>query len=311
MCEHGGGAVRPAEAYPVVDLHAFRERLAIPGLFDVHTHFHPPRVFDKIRAAFDSGGPLIGREWPILYRSSEEKLVATLRGFGVRRFPALTYAHRPGMAEYLNAWCADFADRTPGALRSATFYPEPGVEEYVGKRLAEGVEIFKIHVQVGGFTVLDPELEDVWTLVEEARVPVVLHAGSGPVPGEHTGHAPVAELLRRHPALALVLAHMGAPEYAEFIGFAERHAHVHLDTTMLFTDFFDHGDGAFPPALLPRLAALQEKVLFGSDYPNIPYPYAHQVLALERLGLGDDWLRAVCWDNGVRLFGDAEQPDAE
>jgi predicted TIM-barrel fold metal-dependent hydrolase len=303
VCEHEGGSVRPADEYPVVDLDAFRARLGVPGLFDVHTHFHPPRVFDKIRAAFDMAGPFIGREWPILYRSSEEELLATLRSFGVRRFPALTYAHRPGMAEFLNAWCAEFAERTPGSLRSGTFYPETAAEEYVAKRLAEGVEIFKVHVQVGGFSVLDPALEAVWGLVEEARVPVVLHAGSGPMPGEHTGHAPVAELLRRHPQLTLVLAHMGAPEYAEFIGFAETYANVHLDTTMLFTDFFDQGDGAFPPGLLPRLAALQAKVLFGSDYPNIPYPYAHQVFALERLGLGDAWLRAVCWQNGVCLFG--------
>ena len=26
---------------------------------------------------------------------------------------------------------------------------------------------------------------------------------------------------------------------------------------------------------------------------------------LARLGLGDDWLRAVCWENGVRLLGSA------
>ncbi len=303
MCEHGGGALRPADAYPVVELDSLRERLGIPAFFDVHTHFHPPRVFEKVRAAFDSAGPFIGREWPILYRSSEGELVETLRGFGVGRFSALTYAHRPEMAEFLNSWCAGFADRTPGVLRSATFYPEPGVEEYVAKRLADGVEIFKIHVQVGGFSVLDRELEGAWSLIAEAGVPVVLHAGSGPVPGEHTGHAPVAELLRREPALPLVLAHMGAPEYAEFIGFAERYEHVRLDTTMLFTDFFDHGEGAFPRDLLPRLAALQAKVLLGSDYPNIPYPYAHQLFALERLGLGDDWLRAVCWENGARLFG--------
>lgn len=303
MCEHEGGSVRSPEEYVVVDLDAFRERLGIPGLVDVHTHFHPPRVFEKIRAAFDMAGPFIGREWPILYRDSEEELVARLRGFGVRRFPALTYAHRPGMAEFLNAWCGEFADRTPGALRSATFYPEPDAGEYVEKRLAEGVEIVKIHVQVGAFDVRDPLLEPAWAAVAEAGVPVVLHAGSGPMPGAHTGPGPVAELLRRHPSLPLVLAHMGAPEYAEFVGFAEEYERVHLDTTMVFTDFFEDAAGDFPPALLPRLAALREKVLFGSDYPNIPYPYAHQVAALERLGLGDDWLRAVCWENGVRLFG--------
>lgn len=303
MCEHHGGTVRCADDYLVVDLDAFRERLGIPGFVDVHTHFHPPRVFDKIRAAFDAAGPFIGREWPIVYRSSEEELVATLRGFGVRRFPALTYAHRPGMAEFLNDWCAGFAARTPGVLRSATFYPEPEAAAYVPQLLADGVEIFKIHVQVGSFSVTDPLLEPAWAAVEEAGTPVVLHAGSGPVPGMHTGPAPVAELLRRHPSLALVMAHMGAPDYAEFIAFAEQYERVHLDTTMVFTDFFDDAAGDFPDVLLARLAALREKVLFGSDYPNIPYPYAHQVAALDRLGLGDDWLRAVCWENGARLFG--------
>ena len=43
--------------------------------------------------------------------------------------------------------------------------------------------------------------------------------------------------------------------------------------------------------------------MLGSDFPNIPYPYAEQLDALERWGLGDDWLRTVCWDNGVRLIG--------
>jgi len=44
-------------------------------------------------------------------------------------------------------------------------------------------------------------------------------------------------------------------------------------------------------------------VLLGSDFPSIPYEYAHQLEALERLDLGPEWLRAVCWDNAVRLLG--------
>ena len=39
------------------------------------------------------------------------------------------------------------------------------------------------------------------------------------------------------------------------------------------------------------------------DFPNIPYPYVHQLEALGRLGLGAAWLRAVCHDNAVRLLG--------
>ena len=59
----------------------------------------------------------------------------------------------------------------------------------------------------------------------------------------------------------------------------------------------------FPAALRPRLAAAAGRILLGSDFPNIPYPYLHQLEALGRLGLGAAWLRAVCHDNAVRLLG--------
>jgi predicted TIM-barrel fold metal-dependent hydrolase len=100
---------------------------------------------------------------------------------------------------------------------------------------------------------------------------------------------------------------MGTPEYAEFITLAERYRRVHLDTTMAFTDFTEEL-APFPVDLLPRLADLPDRVVLGSDFPNIPYPYAHQLEALERLRdheprLDDDWLRAVCWFNGQRLIG--------
>ena len=53
----------------------------------------------------------------------------------------------------------------------------------------------------------------------------------------------------------------------------------------------------------PALVELQDRVVLGSDFPNTPYPYVHQLEALEGLGLGDDWLRAVLHDNGARLLG--------
>jgi len=53
-----------------------------------------------------------------------------------------------------------------------------------------------------------------------------------------------------------------------------------------------------------RRALARYKVLLGSDFPNIPYPYAHQLQALARLELGDDWLRAVCWGNAHRMLID-------
>jgi predicted TIM-barrel fold metal-dependent hydrolase len=285
------------------DVPTWWRTLGVPGLFDVHVHFLPPRVMSKVRAQFDGAGPLIGRPWPLEYRGDDEELVARLRALGVRRFSALPYAHRPGIAEFLNDWAAGFADEVPEVLRSATLYPEEGVEKYVAERIDAGTEVFKVHVQVGDFDLTDPLLDRAWGLLEDAGTPVVIHANSGPVANEHTGPGPMAALLQRHPQLTAVLAHMGAPEYAEFIALAERHERVHLDTTMAFTDFFEEM-AAFPRDLLPRLRELERRVLLGSDFPNIPYPYAHQLESLERLGLGGDWLRAVCWDNAVALFGD-------
>jgi predicted TIM-barrel fold metal-dependent hydrolase len=280
-------------------------RLGLPGLLDLHTHFLPPNVAAKVREQFDTAGPLIGRPWLLHYRGTDEVLVETLRSHGVRRFTALSYAHRPGMAEWLNDWAAGFAERTPEAWHCATFYPEEGAAAYVARRLADGAQVLKLHVQVGGFDVRDPLLDDVWGVVAEAGTPVVLHAGSGPVATEHTGPGPVAALLARHPRLRLVVAHAGAPEYAEFLELAERYERVALDTTMAFTAFFEEMGGAYPEALLPRLRELGEagKVHLGTDFPNIPYPYQHQLDALERLDLGDAWLRAVLWDSTDALLG--------
>jgi predicted TIM-barrel fold metal-dependent hydrolase len=112
----------------------------------------------------------------------------------------------------------------------------------------------------------------------------------------------MGEVLARHPRLTAVVAHMGMPEYAAFLELARRHPRVHLDTTMAFTDFTERL-APFPPALLPALVELQDRIVLGSDFPNTPYPYAHQLQALARLGLGETWLRAVLHDNGARLLG--------
>ncbi|MFE6128898.1 amidohydrolase family protein [Streptomyces sp. NPDC056437] len=289
------------QATEAADVRAFWSRLGLPGLVDVHTHFMPERVLAKVWAYFDAVGPMTGLEWPITYRHEEEQRVALLREFGVRAFTSMLYPHKAGMAAWLNGWAADFAARTPDCLHTATFFPEEGVEHDVREALDRGARIFKSHLQVGAYDPNDPLLDPVWGLLAEAGVPVVMHCGSGPVPGKHTGPEPVGRLLARHPRLPLVVAHMGMPEYSDFLDLAERYTRVRLDTTMAFTDFSERL-APFPQQQKGRLADLGDRIVLGTDFPNIPYPYVHQLRALEELGLGDDWLRAVCHDNGVRLF---------
>ncbi|MFF6898904.1 amidohydrolase family protein [Streptomyces hydrogenans] len=292
------------EAEPVREAELVRgltARLGLPGLVDVHTHFMPKNVLDKVWAYFDAVGPLTGQPWPITYREEEDRRVELLRGFGVLAFTSMLYPHKPGMGAWLNAWAADFAARTPDCLHTATLFPEPEAAAYVRRALDDGARVFKVHLQVGGFDPNDPLLDGAWGLLAESGTPVVIHCGSGPAPGAFTGPGPVGAVLARHPRLRLVVAHMGMPEYEDFLGLTERYEGVRLDTTMAFTDFSERL-APFPRDALKRLAGLQDRVLLGSDFPNIPYPYVHQLHALERLGLGDDWLRAVLHDNGAALF---------
>ncbi len=278
---------------------AFIAELGLPGIVDVHTHFMPHNVLAKVWAFFDALGPGV---WPITYRTDEPARLARLRDYGVLRFTAMLYPHRPGMAAWLNAWSADFAAQTPDCLHTSTFYPEPDAASYVAEALGAGARVFKSHVQVGGYDPADPLLDPVWGLLADAGVPTVIHCGSGPQPGRFTGPGPIRAVLRRHPRLPLVIAHMGTTEYADFLDLAETHAAVHLDTTMSFTDFTE-ALHPYPRELYPRLTGLVDRILFGSDFPNIPYPYAHALQALTRLDLGDDWLRRVCLTNAVELFG--------
>lgn len=282
------------------DVPEFWRALGLPGLADVHVHFMPDRVMRKVWAFFDDARNY-GRPWPVTYRYDDARRLAILREMGVRAFPALVYPHKPGMAEWLNGWALDFAARTPGCVPTATFYPEPDAERYVGEALAAGARIFKAHVQVGAYDPRDPLLDGVWGRLAEAGVPVVTHCGSGPRPGEFTGPRIIAEVLARHPRLTMVIAHLGMPEYAGHVELAETYDNVHLDTTMFATDFVERMT-PYPREVLPRLAELRDRVVLGTDFPNIPHTYAHQLQALTRLGLGEDWLRAVLWENGTRLL---------
>jgi len=276
------------------------EGLGLPGILDVHVHFMPEQVLRKVWAYFDGAG--YGVDWKISYRGDDDDRLDRLRRLGVRRFPSLIYPHKPGMAAWLNDWADDFAEHTPEVWKTFTFYPEPSAAAYVRTALERGAEIGKVHLQVGAYDPRDPLLDEVWGMCADSGVPLITHCAGSPVPGPFTGPGPISQVIARHPTLKIVVAHMGMPEHAEFLDLALAHDEVRMDTTMAFTDFgivsnpVDRAD-------LPRLRDLQTKILFGSDFPNIPYDYGHAVEAVRRLDLGDDWCRDVLWHNASRLLG--------
>ncbi len=292
-------AVGPASD---AEVPAYWASLGLPGLIDSHVHFLPDGMQRKVWAYFDEAETHYGAGWPVHYRLPVRERLDLLTALGVRAFPTLPYPHKPGMAAWLNEWSADFADRDPRILTSATVFPEDGVEDYAAAAIERGARVFKVHVQVGNFDPRDPLLDPVWGLLAEAGLPVVTHCGSRPIPGTFTGAGPMAEVLARHPRLCLVIAHMGMHEYAEHLDLAASYERVYLDTTMFATPYTEAW-APFDRALLPRLAELGERILLGSDFPSIPYPYATQLSALHELDLGAPWLRGVLWNNAAALFG--------
>ena len=255
--------------------------LGVPGLVDLHVHFMPESVQRKVWGYFDAL-PVHGHPaWPVTYRHDDEERVRVLRSLGVRAYTTLNYAHRPGMADWLNAYSATFAAAHDDAVPSATFFPEPGVEDTVAQALRSGVRVFKVHIQVGAFTALDPLLDGVWPMIAQAGAAVVIHCGNGPHPGEFTGVEPIRELVRRHPDLVLVIAHAGLPDYRAFADLAAANPNVHLDTTMVGTDYMER-IAPLPADWLAILADLPGKVVLGTDFPTIPYAYSHQLAVLQR-----------------------------
>jgi len=267
----------------------------VTRLIDAHTHWFPDNVNEKIWAYFDR------HYWPVTYRDNTARRLEWMRRNHVHRFTTLTYAHRPGMAEWLNEWTAGFAADTPEAIPCGTFFPEPGVGGLV-RRCIEQYRFrgFKLHLRVGDFDPAGDALYPAFEQIEAAALPVVIHAGSAPDPGRFTAPIYLRRLLLRFPKLRIIVAHMGSAEFEDYLRLARLHAGLYLDTTMVFVDFT--ACDPFPSAELPQLELLSHKILFGSDFPTIPYSLTHAVGSVLDLPVSDGAKRRMFHDNAARLF---------
>jgi predicted TIM-barrel fold metal-dependent hydrolase len=120
-------------------------------------------------------------------------------------------------------------------------------------------------------------------------------------------------VLKEHPRLPIVLAHAGMPDFLEALDLVQRFENVRLDTTMVGTDF-SLRIAPLPPDWPERLVDVADRVVLGTDFPNIPYPYHEQIAAVagwaaadDRLGAG--FLRSVLYDAPARLLGVDGRPN--
>jgi uncharacterized protein len=258
-----------------------------PVRVDAHVHLFPERLFRAIRGWFADVG------WEIPYPYETDQVLAALARFGVEEVWALTYAHRAGIAEGVNAWLGEVAAasrRAPAAPLVRGFFsvhPEDADPGAIARRALDeqGLEGLKIHCEVQQCAVDDPRLDPVFDLLEARRRPCVLHSGDAPYPytQPHLDVARVAARLARNPSLRAVIAHLGANQTAAYLALCDHYDGLHLDVS--FTKRL--GPTPLLDVDFDALAPYRERLLFGSDFPNLTFTYADQADAWWAL----DWVR--------------------
>jgi hypothetical protein len=265
---------------------------------DAHVHLFPERVFEAIWRWFDENA------WPVRYRLPSERVIEFLATRGVSSVVALHYAHKPGMAAALNAYGLDLAKRFSCVIPTATVFPgEPGARDLLRRAFGEGARGVKIHCHVQKIAPDDPRLDEVFEEALAASVPVVMHAGREPSSPAYGGDtralcsaASVERVLRRHAGLKLVIPHLGADEFAEYEALLDRHEGLFLDTTMAIAGYLPSGPD------LSILARRAGRLLYGSDFPGLPYAWSRELAVLRDAGLRPEQIEALLSGNARRLF---------
>jgi predicted TIM-barrel fold metal-dependent hydrolase len=266
------------------------ERIGRPFI-DFHTHLFPTRLFRAIWSYFET------HLWPVRYQDETDELVETLLASGAERFVFSTYAHKPAMARELNRWSAEVARRHTQAVPFGTFHPLDDVDGLAREAFDElGLAGFKIHCQVQRCYPDDPGLTPAYREAERRRKICLIHCGPAPEPSPFADARRLERVLRRFPELNVVVAHLGADAFDRYFDLAAVYDNLYLDTTMMFAGFFPWA---------PRvggLVELQDRILYGSGFPNLPYELTaglHGLLALE-LGAGIE--DRILYSNAARLL---------
>ncbi|MDY0001729.1 MAG: amidohydrolase family protein [Polyangia bacterium] len=268
----------------------------VPEILDLHLHVFPPRMFEAVWRFFE------GFDWAVHHEQAED-IARTLSAHGVGRATALTYPHKPGVSRGLNRFGEELAQAFPVFLPFGSVHVEDDDLDALAKEVIASPHLygFKFQPLVQGFDVNDPRLDGLYGACQEARFPLVMHLGTAPYSNAFVGLEHFDRLMARFPRLRICVAHMGAYETEGFLERLDRHEDLWLDTTMINveTDLFDtawKGDAS-------RLARHADRICFGSDWPNVPYPYSEALESVGRFPLPPEARQGVLGANARRFLG--------
>jgi predicted TIM-barrel fold metal-dependent hydrolase len=270
---------------------------------DVHTHLHPEWLTRAIRRWFREHS-----NWTLSYPTEPERVAAFLRERAVERFVFFSYAHKAGIAREINAWLRQTARALPEGIPLGTLHPDdPDMLDVAEQALEEyGFAGFKFHINVQRFYPDDPRVLPVYERLRTRRRLLLIHVGSAPWPNDFDGFPRFARVMEMYPDLTVVVAHMGAWETGQFLQLMERCPNLHLDTTMAFAPFRPEHQQLHRlnqnEIASDDLVRWQDRILFGSDFPNLPYPWEDERDALWMRDLPLPVYQKIFHDNAARLL---------
>ncbi|MEU3396674.1 putative TIM-barrel fold metal-dependent hydrolase [Streptomyces filamentosus] len=192
--------------------------------------------------------------------------------------------------------------------------PFAGVDPYKGKsavrqirRLVEefGVKGFKFHPNIQAFHPNDRMAYPLYEAIEDAGAIAVFHTGQTGIgagaPGgggirlKYSNPMDVDDVAADFPGMRIVLAHPSFPWQDEALAVATHKPNVHIDLSGWSPKYF-------PPQLVRYAnSLLQDKVLFGSDYPLLTPD--RWLADFAGLPIKDEVRPKILKENAARLLG--------
>jgi uncharacterized protein len=273
----------------------------LPSLIiDFHVHLFPDKGFDAIWNYFAAQG------MEVRYRYYSRQCLEYLSSQGVETVVFSNYAHKKGIAEPMNEWNIRLLDQFPGLYGFAAYHPDDSgalsyAEELLGHPRVVGL---KLHFQVQQFYPQDPRLFPLYEMVIEKGKRLLLHVGNGPTGNAFVGLAHFQKVLDRYPELPANIPHMGCLEFKPFIELLDAYPGLYMDTAFSFWPnlpfTFNLG-----PAYLEKY---QDRILYGSDFPNVILPREGEIEHLLSFGLPETVYHKIFYANGRKLLGETCKP---
>jgi len=168
-----------------------------------------------------------------------------------------------------------------------------------------GVRGFKFHPTLQNFDPGAKEFTPLFATIEELGLPAIFHTGQTGIGAGLPGGAGLClnlsnpmlldSVAARHPHLQIVMAHPSVPWQDEALAVATHKANVWIDLSGWSPKYF-------PPQLVRQAnSILQDKVLFGSDFPLIhPDRWLADFAALD---IKEEVKPKILKGNALRLLG--------